>query len=629
MLSHNDNADFFLPEMTPQRQTFLLYFAACLAAILVYLPGLSGPFLFDDNGNIVDNTSIQIMSLSWAALADSLSGPTAGPLGRPISVLSFALTHYAFGLDPFAFKAINLFIHLLNGFLVTLLFRMVLRHSGLSVSQATREWLPLWVGVVWVLHPINVIPVLMAVQRMTLLAGLFTLLALICHIQGLLADRPAKRVAWMLIGWGIAWPLAALSKETAILFPLYALILSWALVRTIGISDLRRITLPGLTAAVAIALAFMAYLGADWLERGYEMRTFSLHERILTELRVLWFYCGQILVPSHAKFGLFLDDFQISRGVAEPVSTAVAMVGWLAVLLACAMLLRRQHLIALSILWFLVGHSLESSFLPLEIAHEYRNYLPSLGLIFACGLSGVVAMQRMGERQGAKALIITLGCVAVVLASTYTWMRSMQYGDGLEGAQMEVSYHPRSPRANYEAAAALMKNGYGAQGDPLGEVLVQYHFREAGKLDPSFKLGYLGLIMWACASERPLDTLWLDELEQRLKDTPFGPKDRDLAADLLPPLLANKSCIDRSQALRLFTAGSTNSRIGDNARASFLETAADYELLAYADIGSAIQFLKRAVGVAPFRKGLREKLDSLERANEHADMSSEGEAHAR
>lgn len=615
-------AGFLTLVIKPLRRALPWYTAVCLIAVLIYYPGLGGPFLFDDYGNIVDNRAVQITSLSGSALAGSLSGPIAGPLGRPISVLSFALTHYAFGLDPFVFKAINLGIHLLSGLLVCLLAGVILRHSNSGVSETARKWLPLWAGAIWTLHPINVVPVLLAVQRMTLLAGLFTLLALIGHARGLLANKPAKKAAWFVGSWAIAWPLAVLSKETAILFPLYALILSWALAGDVKQSSLRRVTLAGLAATAVVGIFFLVYLGNGWLERGYEMRTFTLYERLLTEVRVLWLYAGQILFPVYRKFGLFLDGFPVSRGLLNPVSTLLAVTGWLAVLAGCAVLLRRHRLIGLSILWFLVGHSLESSFLPLEIAHEYRNYLPSLGLILAAGLTGFLIVKQMKKPEEAKIAIALFGGISVILASIYTGMRSIQYSDELKGTQTEVSYHPRSPRANYVVASTFMQHGYGAQGDPLGDVLIKHHFLEAGRLDPSFKLGYLGLIIWACASGRPLDNDWTNELEHRLRNTPFSPKDWDLAAKLLPPLLTFKGCVDRASALQLFVAGSENPRLGNNAKAGFLEMAADYELLIHTDLPSSIRFLTRALEIAPQRKGLRRKLNSLKTASTEAENAA-------
>jgi hypothetical protein len=44
---------------------------------------------------------------------------------------------------------------------------------------------------------------------------------------------------------------------------------------------------------------------------------------------------------------------------------------------------KRFPIVAFAVLWFLVGHSLESTVFPLEIIHEHRNYLPALGPLLA------------------------------------------------------------------------------------------------------------------------------------------------------------------------------------------------------------------------------------------------------
>ena len=601
----------------------LLYLALCVGAVLIYLKGLHGPFLFDDYGNIVDNRAIQINELSIDALRASLGGPEAGPLGRPVSVLSFALNHYAFGLDPFHFKAVNLAIHLANGALLLVLLTLLMRHSRFSASGAGNAFV-LCVAAVWLLHPINVLPVLMAVQRMTLLAGLFTLIALICHVMASIRGGPPSiRILWLAAGWGLAWPLAVLAKETAMLFPLYALILSWGLAQTQGAREAMWLTLLGMLAFVAAVAGFFLYLGFGWLDAGYAMRPFSMIERLMTEARVLWLYAGQILVPSYAKFGLFLDGIPISRGLADPGSTWVALVAWLGVALALFALLRSQRLVALAIFWFLAGHSLESSVLPLEIAHEHRNYLPSIGLIVAAGLGVQLLAKRIGVASVRRLVVVGVACVALVFASLYTWMRANQYSDEVAGALAEVSYHPNSPRANYGAASILMQHRYGASGDPLGEVLVQYHFEEAGRVDPTFKLGYVGLIVWTCSSGRPLDGQWIEELARRLEFTPFGPKDRELPTDLFKPLSAFAECVEREQALALFGAGSRNMALAPARRANFLELAADYELVVHGDVASAIEFLRQTVDLSPSRHGAREKLESLEQLHKIREDASD------
>ena len=75
---------------------------ACLIlAFLVYFPGTSGYFLFDDTLNIVDNAGIKIQSLDFPTLRRAALSGDAGMLGRPLSMLSFALNFYVNGLSPY------------------------------------------------------------------------------------------------------------------------------------------------------------------------------------------------------------------------------------------------------------------------------------------------------------------------------------------------------------------------------------------------------------------------------------------------------------------------------------------------------------------------------------------------
>ena len=81
----------------------------------VYSPGLHGTFSFDDGPNIVQNNALKIHSWSPDSLWQAALSGDAGPLKRPVAMLSFALNYLTTGLDPYYFKLTNLFIHLLSG----------------------------------------------------------------------------------------------------------------------------------------------------------------------------------------------------------------------------------------------------------------------------------------------------------------------------------------------------------------------------------------------------------------------------------------------------------------------------------------------------------------------------------
>jgi len=590
------------------------WIAVLVLALAAFAPGLSGGFFFDDNPNIVSNNAIQIEDLTLSSLKGSLQGPTAGPLGRPVSVLSFALTHYFFGLDPFAFKAINLAIHGVNAMLVAWLVALLLRRlRGIQLSENARVWLPVWVAAIWLIHPINVVPVMLAVQRMTLLSGMFMLLALISHLKGISKPPGRAKWGWLAAGWLVFWPLSVLSKETGFLFPLYVLVITlFSGTPAVSVSARQRWVIPAALLSLAvIAAAMVSLLGWSWLDTAYSAREFSLPQRLLTEARVLWFYAAQIVIPDYGAFALYHDDLAISTDILHPTTTLLAVIGWVAVILGILRFRHQQPILCLAAAWFLAGHTLESTILPLEIAHEYRNYLPSLGLLVGVAYLGAAVLQklRLDHPQMTFSLV---AIIPVLVLALFTWLRSDQLANPLVGSQIEAGRHPQSARANYSAALALIQAGYGDAGDPIAGHFVQYYLKQAGAADFSFKLGYVGLIVWSCASGRTVERGWIDELARRLEHTPMSPADADIPDTLLKPLLSMPQCLDRGDAFRLFTAGADNSGANRRLRAKFLEDASTYELLVALDPGQARDLLARASALLPDDQRLRERLEEFE-----------------
>ena len=135
----------------------MLAVAACL-----YLPGLSGGFLFDDfinldalgrNGPIVDAPSF------WRYVTSG----TSDPLGRPLSLLTFLLNARDWPADPAPFLATNLGLHLLNGMLLWGLLLTLER--SLDTAASHRHPIALLGAGIWLLHPLFVSTTLYVVQR--------------------------------------------------------------------------------------------------------------------------------------------------------------------------------------------------------------------------------------------------------------------------------------------------------------------------------------------------------------------------------------------------------------------------------------------------------------------------------
>ncbi|MDH3514662.1 MAG: hypothetical protein OEM83_07330, partial [Gammaproteobacteria bacterium] len=104
----------------------LAFSALLLLGSMVHLPGMSGPFIFDDYTNLQDNSYIKINSLDPESLYYAAYSLDSGPLRRPVAMLSFAVNHYFAGTlrDATPYKLTNIVIHALNGLLLFWLMRL-------------------------------------------------------------------------------------------------------------------------------------------------------------------------------------------------------------------------------------------------------------------------------------------------------------------------------------------------------------------------------------------------------------------------------------------------------------------------------------------------------------------------
>ena len=328
-----------------------------------------------------------MISLSSAAQSSG-----AGPLRRPVSMLSFALNRYFFGTHPYSYKVVNLVIHLLTGLALFVLARLLVaayqqQTRGTRLSESSAYWLPLVIGSLWLIHPLNLTSVLYIVQRMTSLAGrCFTRMCSMCVRNRQTADAGRQtRKAVDALGSAGVWRAGRVQQGNGALLPLFMLIIELTLFH---FRDSRGQSYRFVTSLFIVLLALPACLllvktalNPDWILAGYKMRTFTLTERLLTEARVLMLYLKLTLMPTTGSLGLYQDDIVLSRGLFSPPATLYALLALAGLFTGALALLKRQPLISLGILWFFSAHALESTVISLEIAHgtsqlsgRFRSY---------------------------------------------------------------------------------------------------------------------------------------------------------------------------------------------------------------------------------------------------------------
>lgn len=586
-----------------------LLLACLILGFFAYFPGTSGYFLFDDTINIVENTHIKIHSLDFLTLKQAALSGNAGMLGRPLSVLSFALNYYFNGLSPYHFKLTNIVIHLLNGLCVyalTLLILETCRQRDVNgFSPAYAHWISLAVASAWLLHPLNLTGVLYIVQRMTSLATLFTLLGLISYVHG--RQRLASSLASSKAGWGwivasfaLFTPLAAFSKENGALLPAFMLLVEFIFFRFHAPSTSAKRTLMALF-GISVFLPFIALLtytliNPAWLTGGYNVRDFTLSERLMTEARVMWFYMQNIVAPNISHLGMYHDDIPISKSMLEPASTLFACIGIL-LLAALAFLFRKQHPIAaFGILFFLVGHSIESSAIALELVHEHRNYLPIYGLLLTLFYYLLYPLRHL---QSLKARQI-LAMFFILALAGITFMRASQWGNHFLMKEMAAANHPNSIRSNVDIGAlyAAMPALSQAQAEEYYQRAYE-HFKKATSLSPEDTLGLFGLIDLNSKRQRQIEETWVHELAGRIERYPFSPSTANYLARLEKCMIVG-GCTHSPEIMEiLILAALRNPTLQGNAKIHVLLAWIDFLFRVKQDRNEAVKAAYEAVASFP------------------------------
>jgi len=439
-------------------RTLLLPLAALAvlaAALLAYLPGIDGPFVFDDNQNILRNSAVQMERLSAAALAEAALTPDTRMPKRGMARASFALNYHLAGntFSARAFKLTNIAIHLVNGVLVFALALLLVRRRWPQAAggPAAAGWIALLTAAVWLLHPLQLTAVLYVVQRMTSLSALFVFAGLCAYVAGRARLERGARGAFWLMGGGIVLgtALGLLNKENAALLPFLAWITGHVFFPTEALPERSRRALARFHLLFVGAPALLAVAGAVWiwesnLDIYRNVRDFTLGERLLTQPRVLLLYLGLFAFPHLRNLSLHHDDFLTSTGLLAPPSTLLALLALAAVAVLGVHGLWRRRLYGFVIAFFLAGHAVESSFLSLEMVYEHRNYVPSfaLALALACAAGWFAARTAGPARIGS-----VLGVALLAALATVTFSRANMWSDEARLARYLVEQNPSSYRS--------------------------------------------------------------------------------------------------------------------------------------------------------------------------------------
>jgi hypothetical protein len=433
------------------------------ATLVAHSPAWRGAFVSDDISEIAENPAIRVLWPPWVPMFEGTPMPH-----RPLPYYTFAMNYAMHGLDPRGYHAVNLAIHLVNGWLVWWVGREILRRLG--AGDAAGE-IALAAATLWLVHPLCTQAVDYIYQRIESLGALAILGTVACFLraspQSLAGASGFRKISEVdrASGWLAASVAASaagmLCKEHVVAAPVVVLLVDWLVVRWRQAAPWR-----SLLDAAAARPAYYAALFATTLVAValvvLQRQRFTDFEQVLAgpllyaanQPLVIGEYLRRAIVPAP----LCLDWYRIP---IDSPALLVPGIGAIALALAVAAWgVTHARGLALVILLFLVLLAPTSSVLPVnDLMVEHRMYLPLAVLCTAAAAVGHVLLVRhcaAGRRLVVGGAIV--GIVAALLAAT-TWARCHAYQSRLVMWADVVLKSPRNPRGWQTLAVELWQAG--------------------------------------------------------------------------------------------------------------------------------------------------------------------------
>jgi hypothetical protein len=370
-------------ESSDTKKNLLSILLIAALAVIIYSNSFYNSFHFDDTPSIVENYAIHRFDIQEIFSTSS----------RPILGLTFALNYYFGKLNVFGYHLVNLMLHVANGvmlyFILLWTVNPINRVNSVNSVNPTNIRLPLYASLIFVVHPIQTQAVTYIVNRSSVLATTFYLLALLLFIKGFQSNPTNSRSSinsrnLYFVGAFLASCLGMGTKQIAVTLPVMLIIYDfyfisngdWKIVK----SHYKIHLIMFSTIAIAVYLSFSGlkmFVSFDYA-KGVPMmqqEPITSFQYFLTQLHVIPYYIRLLFIPAN----LNLDyDWPVTRNIDLPTTLFFILI--ITIIAVAIKLFRKARLISFGIIWFFVTLSVTSSFIVLfDVIFEHRLYLPSIG----------------------------------------------------------------------------------------------------------------------------------------------------------------------------------------------------------------------------------------------------------
>jgi tetratricopeptide (TPR) repeat protein len=423
MINTENGFDLKIKWRFPDLRKYIFVFISLAFLILtIYGNSFYCDWQFDDYPNIVNNQNVHLNILSWKEITKALYDGDS--IQRPFAYLTFALNYYWGGTDVFGYHLVNVLIHFIASIFLFLFVYQTLKLPILkSKYEKSAYAIALLSTFFWAVSPVQVNAVTVIVQRMASMAGMFYIMSMYFYLKGRTAyGRWEKNVYFILCG--VTCVFAFGSKENAIILPVIMLIYDILLIQGISWHHIiRKKFIFIFFMSLILFLLAISYINFSTLFDGYEIRPFTLKDRLLTQPRVILYYISLLLYPISSRL-TFLHDIEISTSIIQPWTTLAAIILILLLMGLALFLSKRKPIIAFCILFFFMNHLIEGSFIPLELIFEHRNYIPSMLFFLPVAIVAVYVLDYFAYKKIVQLMVVFLIIFMLAAEGHTTHMRN-------------------------------------------------------------------------------------------------------------------------------------------------------------------------------------------------------------
>ncbi len=383
---------------------------------LVFMPTFQNEFLiWDDDTLVTDNLHIQKFNMQTIKHIFTSVGIT---IWYPITMLSFALDHAVWGLDPKGFHLTNNILHSLNAFLVFMIAYCLVYlagddKEGLNVKAIVAAAVT---ALLFALHPLRVESVAWIAERKDVTYSFFYLLSIFMYLKYATAESGGRKFYIISIA---VFAVSLMSKPMAVTLPLVLLILDhYPLGRLFGGKkgeNTGRIILEKvpyiLLSAMMSASTIITNVDSGSL---MSLDTHPLYTRVLVAARAYIFYLYKAIVPQDLA-----PYYPYPRNIVIFSAEYTGAILIFLFLTAISLYLFRKRK-AVTAAWFYYLITLVPVIGIVQLgsyaaANRY-TYLPMLGPFLLVGIMAGSAFSRPGRKALQAVTVIAVLAVLIMLA---------------------------------------------------------------------------------------------------------------------------------------------------------------------------------------------------------------------